>query len=94
MKVNTWITGIHLNNYETDKPDGTRLGFNAKGLPIYMHINLEKGIKAFVNQELSKYKNPPTQLNTEEILGIAKKLYCNHLTPKAATELLVNLLLL
>lgn len=29
MKTNGWITGIHLDQYETDSPNGTLIGFDA-----------------------------------------------------------------
>ena len=29
MVVNKWITGIHLNQYDTDREDGVLLGFDA-----------------------------------------------------------------
>ncbi len=28
-KVNNWISGIYLDQYKTDRPDGTLLGFDA-----------------------------------------------------------------
>jgi hypothetical protein len=28
LKVNSWISGIHLHDYVTDQPNGTLMGFD------------------------------------------------------------------